>query len=110
MPIRLPTSTLRAAGQAVRGARSASAVGGITFARGKATLPDLSCKIPFNDKSLTRGTTFSRTTVCAMHTALADLSIPRRLWRPRTLYQRQDHGAAPQEPPPNLCQRPQQRT
>ncbi|KAI4591605.1 hypothetical protein KJ359_012760 [Pestalotiopsis sp. 9143b] len=42
MPIRLPTSTLRAAGQAVRGSRSASAVGGITFARGKATLPDLS--------------------------------------------------------------------
>lgn len=42
MPIRLPTSTLRAASQAVRGTRSTSAVGGITFARGKATLPDLS--------------------------------------------------------------------
>ncbi|ORY58465.1 iron/manganese superoxide dismutase domain-containing protein [Pseudomassariella vexata] len=42
MPIRLPTTSLRTAGQAVRGARPASVVGGITFARGKATLPDLS--------------------------------------------------------------------
>ncbi|KAI1841820.1 hypothetical protein JX265_009429 [Neoarthrinium moseri] len=44
MPIRLPTASLRSAGHAARGAmgtRPASAVGGITFARGKATLPDL---------------------------------------------------------------------
>jgi Fe-Mn family superoxide dismutase len=41
----MPTTTLRTAGQAVRGAmgaRPASAAGALTFARGKATLPDLS--------------------------------------------------------------------
>ncbi|KAI0121323.1 Manganese/iron superoxide dismutase [Xylariales sp. AK1849] len=44
MPVRLPTTIIRSAGQAARGAmgaRPVSAVGGITFARGKATLPDL---------------------------------------------------------------------
>ncbi|KAK8093587.1 superoxide dismutase protein [Apiospora hydei] len=45
MPIRMPTTALRTAGQAARGAmgaRPASAAGALTFARGKATLPDLS--------------------------------------------------------------------
>lgn len=113
------SATLLRSTPALRGALRAGAakpvmgMASTQFVRGKATLPDLSCKSIY---LLVSPEAFVLCDACdargrpQQHQHANKVLAPgRRLRRTRASHFRPDHGAAPLQAPPDLRQRPQQR-